>query len=359
MHRKSTTNFLFFMSIQSRISAICDLGQFFLFNFENETSHSENLSKYKFLQEEFLNQLKLAEIKNPWFNQENIAFCLTQWGKLLTNENLEKWANSYSYTNSPKNVGIIMAGNIPLVGFHDLISVLISGHNAVVKTSSKDEVLIRWVLSYLKNYDNDFNQSIQLVEKLQNVDAVIATGSNNTARYFEYYFRDIPHIIRKNRTSISVLDGTETSEELKNLAIDIFRYFGLGCRNVTKLYLPKNYNTDLVFEAFFDWSNIINHPKYANNYDYNRAIYLMAKESFLDNNFVILKPSSDLHSPIGVINYEFYTNLDEVKLILNEKEEEIQCIVGNNFPIKFGKTQTPSLTDYADNIDTMKFLNSL
>lgn len=346
------------MSIPSRISAIYDLGQFFSFVTENETDKDANLSKFKYLQDEFNAKLELAQIHNPWFTQDNLKFCLEQWGKILTEENLKNWVNNYSETQNPKNVGIIMAGNIPLVGFHDLISVLLSGHNAIVKTSSKDDVLMTFVINYLLEFET-LKNAIQKVEKLQNHDAVIATGSNNTARYFEYYFKEIPHIIRKNRTSVAVLNGNETAEELEKLAEDIFRYFGLGCRNVTKLYLPKGFNTDLLFEAFYDWNDIVNHTKYSNNYDYNRAIYLMGSETFLDNNFVVLKEFQDLFSPIGVINYEFYENLDKVKNELIQNEEKIQCAVGNYFEVQFGDTQKPSLTDYADGVDVMKFLENL
>jgi len=344
------------MPFNSRISAIYDLGQFFSFITENEVDKKENLPKYRYLKDEFLSVLKMAEIHNPWFTQDNLKFCLEQWGKLLTESNLTDWLRNYSFTQNPKNVGIIMAGNIPLVGFHDLLCVLLSGHNAIVKTSSKDDVLMDFVIKYLQDFDGDLKNAVQKTEKLQNHDAVIATGSNNTARYFEYYFKEIPHIIRKNRTSVAVLNGNETTEDLKNLAEDIFRYFGLGCRNVTKLYLPKDFNTNILFEAFYDWNPIINHTKYSNNYDYNRAIYLMEQQPFLDNNFVILKKSKELHSPIGVIHYEFYENLGEVKKELAENKEKIQCIVGNGFEVKFGETQKPSLTDYADGVDTMRFL---
>lgn len=346
------------MSIPNRISAIYDLGQFLLFMTDNELNKNSDTSKFEYLKDEFSSKLKLAEIQNPWFTQDNLKFCLEQWGKLLTEENLTNWIKNYSQTQNPKNIGIIMAGNIPLVGFHDLISVLLSGHSAIVKTSSKDNLLMGFVIDYLQEFD-DLKGSIQKVEGMQNHDAVIATGSSNTARYFEFYFKDVPHIIRKNRTSVAVLNGSETEEDLKKLAEDIFRYFGLGCRNVTKLYLPQGFNTDKIFEAFFDWKEVVNHTKYANNYDYNRAIYLMSKEKFLDNNFIILNQSEELFSPIGVVNFSFYEDSNELKKELNQNEEKIQCIVGNDFTVKFGETQKPSLTDYADGVDTMKFLETL
>ncbi len=346
------------MSNQSRISAIYDLGQFFTFIIENEIDNKDNLARYEYLKEDFLKILNLAEIQNPWFTQSNLKFCLEQWGKVLIKENLKQWVEKYSFSSQPQKIGIIMAGNIPLVGFHDLIAVLLSGHNAIVKTSSKDDVLMSFVINYLQEFEA-LKNTIQKVEKLQNHDAVIATGSNNTARYFEYYFKEIPHIIRKNRTSVAVLNGNESEEDLKNLSEDIFRYFGLGCRNVTKLYLPKGFNTDLLFESFYEWKEIINHAKYANNYDYNRAIYLMGNEEFLDNNFMILRESNELHSPIGVIHYEFYENSEILKNELIANTDKIQCVVGNDFEIKFGETQKPSLTDYADGVDTMKFLENL
>src|SRR5690606_38052763 len=263
------------MSISTRISAFYDLGQFFSFITENEIDKNANFAKFDYLKDGFKVNLKSAEIQNPWFTQENLKFCLEQWGKILSADRLTSWVGNYPDSKNQKDVGIIMAGNVPLVGFHDLLCVLLSGNRAMVKTSSKDDVLVDFVLNYLKEFNEDLKNAILKVEKLQNMDAVIATGSNNTARYFEYYFKEIPHIIRKNRTSVAVLKGNESDEDLKKLAEDIFRYFGLGCRNVTKLYLPKNFNTDLLFEAFFDWNSIINHTKYSNNYDYNRAIYLM------------------------------------------------------------------------------------
>lgn len=285
-------------------------------------------------------------------------------GKNFDPKKLNDWSKGLVPPKHPKNIGIIMAGNIPLVGFHDLLSVLISGHNAIVKTSSKDDVLIEFVINFLKDSNEDLKHAIQKVDRLKNHEAVIATGSNNTARYFKYYFREIPHIIRKNRTSVAVLEGNETKEDLKNLSIDIFQYFGLGCRNVTHLYLPEGFNTDLLFDAFFDWQYIINHNKYANNYEYNRAIYLMSKDKFLDNNFIILKESEALHSPIGVVFYSYYNNLEQVKDLIEENMDNIQCVVNNGKlgfknSIQFGKTQKPSLTDYADGVNVLEFLSKL
>lgn len=352
------------MSITKRISAFYDLGQLFLYATNKQLNKENDNSKFETIKDDLLAKLEWAEVKNPWFTQDNLKLCLQQWGETLTQENLKKWSKDLIPPENPKNIGIIMAGNIPLVGFHDLLSVLISGHNAIVKTSSKDDVLVEFAIDFLRKINEDLNAAIQKVDRLKNHEAVIATGSNNTARYFEYYFKDIPHIIRKNRTSVAVLTGDETQEDLKNLSTDIFQYFGLGCRNVTHIYLPKGFDTNLLFEAFFNWGHIINHNKYANNYEYNRAIYLMSKEKFLDNNFVILKESQALHSPIGVINYSYYSNLNQVKSLIENDFNNIQCVVNNGFldftnAVDFGKTQQPSLTDYADGIDVLEFLSEL
>lgn len=340
-------------SVHSRISAVCDLGSFFGKILNDPTKASE-----------FHSKLKSAEIHNPWFTPENLNYCLKQWNEVLTRKNIENWLKEYKYSDSPKKVGIIMAGNLPLVGLHDLISVILSGNDAIVKTSSKDDVLMSAVIDFLTENYPELKNSIQKTERLKDHDAVIATGSNNTARYFEYYFKDIPHIIRKNRTGVAVLDGSESKQELNGLADDIFRYFGMGCRNVTKLFLPENYNTDQLFESFFEWKDIINHPKYANNYDYNRAVFLLGKEKFLDNNFVMLKESESFHSPIAVVHYSYYKNQDELKNILDQNSEEIQCIVGHptagiQNQIGFGQSQKPGLNDYADGVDVMKFLENL
>lgn len=340
-------------SVHSRISAVYDLGSFFGKILNDPTEASE-----------FHSKLKSAEIHNPWFTPENLNYCLKQWNEVLTRKNIENWLKEYKYSDSPKKVGIIMAGNLPLVGLHDLISVILSGNDAIVKTSSKDDVLMSAVIDFLTENYPELKNSIQKTERLKDHDAVIATGSNNTARYFEYYFKDIPHIIRKNRTSVAVLDGSESKQELNGLADDIFRYFGMGCRNVTKLFLPENYNTDQLFESFFEWKDIINHPKYANNYDYNRAVFLLGKEKFLDNNFVMLKESESFHSPIAVVHYSYYKNQDELKNILDQNSEEIQCIVGHptagiQNQIGFGQSQKPGLNDYADGVDVMKFLENL
>lgn len=304
--------------------------------------------------------LEKSKIENQWFTIENQKFALQQWANLLTDENIKSWIAHYSISKISKRVGLILAGNIPLVGFHDVVSVVLSNHTPVIKLSSKDRYMIPFLLKKWKEF-SDENIEFEFVEKLENFDAVIATGSNNTARYLEYYFKNHLNIIRKNRTSIAVLNGNETAEELQLLAKDIFQYFGLGCRNVTRLFIPENFIIDRLFESFIDFKDIINHNKYANNYDYNRAVYLLNQEKFWDNNFVMLKEDEKLFSPLSVINFSRYSSLKEVENFIAENEENIQCIVSKEETgldsIAFGEAQNPGLDTYADNVDTMKFLS--
>lgn len=304
--------------------------------------------------------LEKSKIENQWFTIENQKFALQQWADLLTPENIYDWIKEYPISKISKRVGLILAGNIPLVGFHDVISVVLSNHIPVIKLSSKD----RYIIPFLLKKWNEFSGAqveFEFVERLENFDAVIATGSNNTARYLEYYFKNHLSIIRKNRTSVAVLKGDETEEELKLLANDIFRYFGLGCRNVTRLFIPQDFLIDRLFESFIDFQDVIHHNKYANNYDYNRAVYLLNQEKFWDNNFVMLKEDDKLFSPLSVINFSRYFSLDEVKNFITENEEHIQCIVAKDSldldSVAFGDAQNPGLDTYADNVDTMKFLS--
>ena len=353
------------MTIDKRISAFNQLAQLFKYiTNKTQPASDELITMFEDLDEEIGYALSDAEAYNNWFTKENVFFALDNWAEALTTESLSTWISKYETPKEAKNVGIIMAGNLPLVGFHDLLSVVISGHNALVKTSSKDDKLIKLAIKYLYSIDENFKSIIQTVERLENFDAVIATGSNNTARYFEQYFGKVPNIIRKNRTSVAVLNGSETDEELKKLGNDLFIYFGLGCRNVTKLYVKDEAQLPKIFEAIFSWGDVINHPKYANNYDYNRAIFLLGKDEFLDNNFVLMKKDPALHSPIAVVNFEVYEDVNDVKNYLIENENQIQCVVGNDMKdnsnyVEFGQTQFPKLTDYADNIDTLKFLAEL
>ncbi|WP_161531553.1 acyl-CoA reductase [Riemerella anatipestifer] len=343
------------MNISIKISGLAQLGLFinqFLEKTEEVYSEEEAL---------FSAKLSRAEIENPWFTQDSLRFALKQWADLLTEENLNNWVNSYPETKGGKKVGLILAGNIPLVGFHDVITVVLSGHIPVIKMSSKDKQILPFLLEKWASLSDGIEY--QLVEKLENYDAVIATGSNNTARYLEYYFKNKPNIIRKNRTSVAVLSGKETDEELQLLAEDIFRYFGLGCRNVTRLFIPQDFKLERLFENFVGFQDIINHHKYANNYDYNRAVYLLNQENFWDNNFVMLKEDTQLFSPLSVINFSRYDNIAEVETFLNENHENIQCIVShlylNRGEVGFGEAQTPSLNTYADNVDSMSFLRTI
>lgn len=303
--------------------------------------------------------LKRSEIENPWFTIDNQKFALQQWTDLLTEENIKNWLGNYSISKISKRVGLILAGNIPLVGFHDVMSVVLSNHIPVIKLSSKDKYMIPFLLKKWNEFSNE-NVSFEFVEKLENFDAVIATGSNNTARYLEYYFKNHLNIIRKNRTSVAVLKGDETHEELQLLAKDIFQYFGLGCRNVTRIFISQDFVIDRLFESFIGFQDIINHNKYANNYDYNRAVYLLNQDKFWDNNFVMLKEDDKLFSPLSVINFSRYESLDDVKTFIAENEENIQCVVAKKElelnAISFGEAQNPGLDTYADNVDTMKFL---
>ncbi|WP_374459224.1 acyl-CoA reductase [Chryseobacterium taeanense] len=342
------------MNIENKVLGLIELSRYISdFLAKKNEDYNENDVDFELL-------IRKSEIENPWFTAENQKFALRQWADLLTEQNINNWLKEYSISKTSKRVGLILAGNIPLVGFHDVISVILSNHIPVIKLSSKDRYMIPFLLKKWNEF-SEGNVKFEFVEKLENFDAVIATGSNNTARYLEYYFKNHLHIIRKNRTSIAVLKGDETEEELKLLAEDIFRYFGLGCRNVTRLFIPQDYVIDRLFESFLDFQDIINHNKYANNYDYNRAVYLLNQEKFWDNNFVMLKEDEKLFSPLSVINFSRYSSLDEVKNFIAENEENIQCIVAKKElgldSVGLGETQNPGLNTYADNVDTMKFLS--
>lgn len=308
--------------------------------------------------------LNQAFIKNQWFTIQMQLHALHAWGKLLKQDNLTKWLNPYglSVQTEPKMVAIIMAGNIPLVGFHDLLSVLIVGHKAVVKLSSDDTELMQWAIDKLIEIEPAFSEFISYAEErqLKIFDAVIATGSNNSNRYFEYYFKDKPNLLRRSRNSMAVITGNETEEDLDALADDVFFYFGLGCRNVSKLLLPRGYNLEPLFLALEKYKDIINHNKYANNYTYHKAIFLMNQTPHLDNGFLILKQDDGLASPLSVLLFDFYDTEQDVKQYLETNKEVIQCGVGKaDYLVDFGKSQQPELWDYADGIDTLVFLKGL
>lgn len=342
------------MDIENQISGLAELGSYISFFLEKDPTN------YNEIDSEFHNILLKSEIENPWFTQDNQRFALQQWASLLQEANIKTWLSAYKRSAFPKSVGLILAGNIPLVGFHDVISVVLSGHIPVIKLSSKDRLMLPFLMKLWYEFSNE-NIAYDFVDKLKNFDAVIATGSNNTARYLEFYFKDYLSIIRKNRTSVAVLKGDESDLELQLLSEDIFRYFGLGCRNVTRLFIPKDFKLDRLFENFMAFKGVINHHKYANNYDYNKAIYLLNQDAFWDNNFVMLKEDDKLFSPLSVINFSRYDTLEEAKQQVKELENEIQCVVakpelGFENAVIFGEAQNPSLNTYADQVDTMQFL---
>ena len=311
--------------------------------------------EYQKLQEIINKQFVL----NGWFSKENVLQSLSSLGNQLTKENLTTWLNDYTYTSTPKRIGIIMAGNIPLVGFHDFLCVLLSGNNVVAKLSSDDNTLLPALSELLIQYAPSLKNRITFsFGKLGEIDAIIATGSDNSTKYFEQYFGHYPHLFRKNRTSIAVITGNESKEELTALGKDIFSYYGLGCRNVSHLLIPKDFNLNRFFEAIVDYHPIVNHHKYANNYDYNKAVYLMNLMELLDNNFVLLRESEELFSPLSMVHYQYYETQKTIDNFLEFQKENIQAIVGHNY-IPFGEAQSPKLNDYADGVDVMKWLNNI
>lgn len=350
------------MTLETKKSVFVELGKFLSQFSEKKSERKSDVLNNDIFFEDFENLIHLSQSHNGWYTPEQVYFAINSWTEALTNENLDKWLSQYSFDalEKEKTVALILAGNIPLVGFHDFLSVLITGNKALIKTSSNDQHLLPFLAKYLIAADETLKDKITFVEgKLENFDAVIATGSNNTARYFEYYFKDKPSIIRKNRNSVAVLNGKESKEELEALGEDIFRYFGLGCRNVSKIFVPKDYSFDSFFEAMFKYQDVIHYEKYANNYDYNKAVFLMSNFKLLDNGFLTIKEDTSYASPISSVFYEFYENIDDLKTRLESDSEQIQCIVSNNLiknSITFGETQKPQLWDYADNVDTITFL---
>ena len=349
------------MSENDKKNCFIELGRFLSQFSEKENIKSTSVLYNDLFFDDFVNLIRLSQSHNGWYTAENVYFSIQSWAKALREDNLNQWLSAYNLeVNKPKKVGLILAGNIPLVGFHDFISVLISGNSVLIKTSSKDQFLLPFLARYISTIEPEFGTKITFVEgKLENFDVVIATGSNNTARYFDYYFKDKPSIIRKTRNSIAVLNGKESTTQLIALGEDIFRYFGLGCRNVSKLFVPKDYSFTAFFEAIFEYQDVIHYEKYANNYDYNKAVFLMSNFKLLDNGFLTLKQDSSHASPISSVFYEFYEDLENLQIRIQSERDEIQCVVSNNLiknSIEFGQTQKPNLWDYADNIDTIAFL---
>jgi len=352
------------MTLETKKSVFVELGKFLSQFSEGASAQKSDVLYNDIFFDDFEKLIHLSQSHNGWYTPEQVYFSLQSWAEALTKENLDKWLSAYSFDDQDltkeNTVALILAGNIPLVGFHDFLSVLITGNKTLIKTSSNDQHLLPFLAKYLIAVDENLKDKITFVEgKLENFDAVIATGSNNTSRYFEYYFKDKPSIIRKNRNSVAILTGKETTEELENLGEDIFRYFGLGCRNVSKLFVPQGYTFDTFFQTIFKYQDVIHYEKYANNYDYNKAVFLMSNFKLLDNGFLTLKEDASYASPISSVFYEYYENADELEKRLQNDSDQIQCIVSSNLisnNIAFGETQKPQLWDYADNVDTITFL---
>ncbi|MGB0999878.1 MAG: acyl-CoA reductase [Flavobacteriales bacterium] len=349
-----------------RNQAFSQLG-LFLEQFTETGSKSDVLSDLNSVFYDNFDTLLSSHIHfNGWFGRSQIESALTALVPLLKPKTLETWLSDYeleSETES-KTVLVVMPSNLPLVGFQDFAAVLLTGHRFLGRCSDQNKWLLPLISKVLIAIHPDFESYITFSERINTLDydAVIATGSNNSARYFEYYFSKKPNIIRKNRTSVAVLTGKETTMDLKALAKDIGLYFGRGCRSISKLYLPTSMSIDLIFEALFAEKHIIENNKYANNYDYHRALYLMGQQPFLDNGFMILKEDKGLHSPISVLYYSFYDSIQELENQLNELESELQCTVSNHPNISsksLGEAQRPTWKDYADNIDTIQFLTQL
>jgi len=314
------------------------------------------------------NLIATAAQQNAWFTPANTRQAVAAWSNTLTRPHLEQWLGNYAEPGKKdtiKSIGLVLAGNIPMVGFHDILCVLASGNKALIKLSSQDSKLIPYILDQLVTLEPAFANSIEFTERLSGFDAVIATGSGNTSRYFEYYFKNVPHIIRRNRNSIAVLDGSESVADLKALGHDIFDYFGLGCRNVSKLYIPEGYDFRVFFEAIEEFQPVSDHHKYNNNYDYNKSIFLVNQDKHLDNGFLLLKKDQRLASPLAVLYYDEYRSLVQLPQLLEPLQDQVQCVaskvpVALNMPVvNLGQTQQPQLWDYADQVDTMAFLHSL
>jgi hypothetical protein len=332
------------MNLQHRLDLLVRLGEYILSDNDSWMAAKEK-----------------ASTENGWFTPMFIDAATHSIAKSFLKKNiLQQWVADYQLPAEqpqPKTVGIVMAGNIPMVGFHDLLCVFISGHRAMIKTSSKDATLIPHLVAKMIEWDADVNEWVAFAPMLKGCDAYIATGSNNSSGYFEYYFGRFPHIIRRNRTSVAILSGDETEEDLAKFADDVYYYFGLGCRNVTKLYVPGDYDFVPLLEAFRKYDYLSDHHKYKNNYDYNLAILMLNKKFYMTNGSILLVEESPVFSPISQLNYEFYDNPAKLAESL-QQNADIQCIVSESH-IPFGKSQHPAIDDYADGVDTLEFLRRL
>jgi hypothetical protein len=331
------------MTLENRIILFSDLGDFLVSEQSKET-----LKDWAYR----------ARNENGWFTEDNVLMAIENIAKAyLDKESLNTFAQNIENKN-PKKIGLICAGNIPLVGFHDLITVLLTGNIALIKLSSSDSILMKKIIQKLIELNPDIEPQIIIAERLNAADAFIATGSDNSSRYFEYYFGKKPSIIRKNRSSIAILDGNESNQELRDFGNDIFQYFGLGCRNISKIFVPKDYKFDTFFESIEYWNTIHIHHKYSNNYDYNKSIYLINGVKHLDNGFLMVSPNEGLVSPLSVLFYEEYKDAQDLEAKLEKHKDKLQCIVSTH-RIPFGTSQTPKLADYADDVNTIDFLNGL
>ncbi len=308
-----------------------------------------------------------AERKNPWFAPQFVNEALDAiMHDMLTANKLNEWLSHYLLKKIDKTIGLIFAGNIPLVGFHDFLCCYVTGCKMKIKLSSKDDELFPFILNALIKIDPELKGRVEIVEKLKDFDAVIATGSGNTHRYFEFYFRNHPKILRKNRNSIAILTGEESPAQLDELADDIFMYFGFGCRNVSKIYVPVGYDFNVLFPHFSKYNWLYQHSKYMNNYDYNRTIMLLNNTPHLTNDFIMVTENPSIASPISMLHYEYWHDTAVLNSHLKQNSDRIQCTVSGNpnqwnspSSVSFGQSQHPSLSDYADNIDTISFLNDL
>ena len=342
------------LTLQQRINVFTELG-LIMKDADSPTPSSPQAIRLKQL-------MDAQEKHNKWFTPDNVRFAVKSIAEMLNKDMLESWLGPYRIQDNKdagKTVAVIMAGNIPLVGFHDFLCILITGNRLLARTSTKDSELIRELAGLLTEIDNGFREQIRFTDKISgNYDAVIATGSDNTSRYFEYYFGQKPHIFRKNRNSVAIISKDTEEKDIEALASDIFTYFGLGCRNVSKIYLEESIRPGNIIKQWSDRANIIKHRPYANNYLYNKSLFKVNKQPFLDNGFLLLKKDSGLSSPVAVIYYDFFSNMKMLMEELRMQADNIQCIVSEN-DTRFGQTQYPKPGDYADNMDTIEFLTSL
>ncbi len=355
------------MTLEDKIGSFVILGKFFS---QFRTASFREDGDLKRLNDHFAvsfgEMIQGEQAYNPWFTPENVRLSLATWADALEEKKIREWLSGYAIPDKgitlEKEIGVIMAGNIPLVGFHDFICVLFSGCRIVAKLPVKDDRLLPAIHDILIFLNREF-EDLARFEKgpLKDPGAVIATGSNNSARYFDYYFGKYPHIIRKNRNSVAVLTGTESKYDLEHLAFDIFSYFGLGCRNVSKIFIPGDYEIPHLLDRFHHYAYLGNHHKYANNYEYQRAVHLVNVDPFYDTGFLVVKEDRSYASPVGTLYYERYADFGDLNQKLSQDSGMLQCIVGSGSGdrLDFGQTQRPMLPDYADNVDTLKFLLNL